>query len=260
MYCGLNFFNWLIFTSHVHFRFVCFLDTAGIDRRTFAVALVFTASCSMVITTLLCITVINVLSRRSRNYNVNNYKTADNVSDSFPPPAISDDQEYLQIAGGEASPSESPRSSSTFVTSSSKAPSDSNVTQTSGSESGSTKENREGSSGVCSMNSSTSSLASTANYRNTYPFSSSSKTFLYPGGNTFSHDASDDSTSCGSRDHGLSRRTLLKYHDQPPSRRKHSKHRSSRSRERDQAQRLYTTPSTQNAEDETEGESNTTTI
>ena len=220
----------------------------------------------MVITAFICIAANNVLNRRSRNYNFGHYKTSDNVSDSFQPPAASNDQEYMQVAG-ETSPGESPRSSSTFVTSSSKTPSDSNVAQTSGSESGSTK-NREGSfdgrhsSGVCSMNSSNSSLASTANYRNTYPFSSSSKTFLYPGANTCLHDASEDSTSCASRDHGMSRRTL-KYHDQPPSRRKHRSSRSSR--EREQMHRLYSTPGSQNTEDEAtkEGyhtESNTTTI
>ena len=139
-----------------------------------------------------------------------------------------DNQNYVQMTENE--PNESPRSSSTYVTSSdSRAPSD---LQTSCSESGSSKEHRDGSydgrhsSGVCSMNSSTSSLASTSNHRNTFPFSNT-KTYLYQGTGEELHDSNSIRENPES--------PQIKLNEQYyPGRRKHwlSRDKPSRSRER----------------------------
>ena len=128
----------------------------------------------MVVTTLICVAVLYALTRRGCNC-FTRQKTSETITlDSY---ATTDPENQVF-------PDESPRSSSTFVTSSdSRAHSD---VQTSGSESGTTKERRKSSddgphsSGVCSLSSSNSSLSSNLNHRNTFPFSNA-KTYLYQG-------------------------------------------------------------------------------
>jgi hypothetical protein len=192
----------------------------------------------MVLTTLICVAVLHALARRGCNC-LTRHKTPGTVTlDSY---AATDPENQAYVEMTEAFPNESPRSSSTFVTSSdSRAHSD---VQTSSSESGSTKEHRESSydgrhsSGVCSMNSSNSSLSSAVNHRNTFPFSNA-KNYPYPGPEEELYYVSNTSNDV-SCTHGqpTSRQSLQhkpseQYH---PGRRRHrsgSRDKSSRSRER----------------------------
>lgn len=210
------------------------LAAKGIETKTFVVALVFTASSTMVVTTLICIAVFHIICRRRRGLPRKRQCQASGDALQELDAAVERDsrKDYMQIT--ENSPGESPRSSSTFVTSSdSQTPSDSAFTQTSVSDGGSSKEIHETlcdgrhSSGVCSMHSSSSSLASAPmNHRNTYPFPKTKSSC----GVTCMHSASGDVSSFTSRSHEPLQRTLmLKHKDQHrPSRRKHK---SSRSRD-----------------------------
>ena len=188
----------------------------------------------MVITTLICVAVLHTVTRRGCACLTGN-KTSETVTLETYANADTENQDYAQMT--ENFPNESPRSSSTFVTSSdSRAQSD---VQTSSSESSSSKEHRDGSydgrhsSGVCSMNSSTSSLASTTNHRNTFPFT---KTCLYQGtGEELLHVTTDDvNCTCG---HSAARQSLqLKLNEQYYHGRKKnrpsSRDKASKSRER----------------------------
>jgi hypothetical protein len=217
--------------------FDCFLADEGVTHKTLIGTVIFTAACTMVITTLICVAVLHALARRGCSCLTGNKTSGTVTLDSY---ATTDpeNQEYVQMT--ETLPNESPRSSSTFVTSSdSRAHSD---VQTSSSENGSTKERRDGSydgrhsSGVCSMNSSNSSLASTTNHRNTFPFSNA-KTYLYQGTGEESYDVSNlgNDVSCTygppAPKQPLQNKLSEQYY---PGRRKHksSRDKPSRSRER----------------------------
>ena len=164
--------------------------------------MIFTASLTMVLTALVSVACLHVLHRQGCSLCPTGKKSPDTVAMDMYEPDV-DQQEFIEME--QNSSEDSPRSSSTFVRSNSQ--SDSNFLQTSGSDTGSTKEHRgdsfdgRQSSGVCSMNSSSSSLASataSANHRNTFPFSNTSKGY-YP---TISfYETSDDSASCGTGTH-----------------------------------------------------------
>ena len=187
----------------------------------------------MVVTTLICVAVLHAVTRRGCAC-LSGRKTSETVTLETYANTDPENQEYVQMT--ENFPNESPRSSSTFVTSSdSRAHSD---VQTSSSESGSSKEHRDGSydgrhsSGVCSMNSSTSSLASTTNHRNTFPFT---KACLYQGTGEELYDVTTDDVNC-TCEHSAARQSLqLKLNEQYyHGRRKmrSSRDKSSKSRDR----------------------------
>ncbi|CAB3981447.1 leucine-rich repeats and immunoglobulin-like domains 1 [Paramuricea clavata] len=212
-------------------------DDDSVSHKTLIGAVVFTAACTMVVTTLICVAVLHVITHRGCAC-LTQHKTSETVTLDSYATTNPENQEYVQMA--DTFPNESPRSSSTFVTSSdSQTHSD---LQTSSSESGSSKEHREGSydgrhsSGVCSMNSSNSSLASTTNHRNTFPFSNT-KTYLYPGTGEELYDVTNASNEVSStRGLPTPRESLqLQINEQYyPGRRKHrsSRDKPSRSRER----------------------------
>ena len=231
----------------------------NITQKTLIGAVIFTAACTMVVTTLVCIAVLHAITRRGCACLARRKTTGAVTLDSFAA-TDAEKREYVQIT--ENFTNESPRSSSTFVTTSDSQPhSDCTYLQTSSSESGSSKENRDGSydgrhsSGVCSMNSSTSSLASTTNHRNTFPFSNT-KTYLYQGTEASLYDVSNDvSSSCGPP---TPRQSLqLKCNEQYfPARRKHisSRDKPSRSRERHVNKRRKTAEQERLHIDKPEGE------